>query len=303
MNMYVMTIATVAASLVILVSSGAAAEDVPAWIKTNAALWVGGDIDDQTFVNGIRYLAINGIITIPGENESVQESDVIPVWIKETAGLWVDGLLTDNDFINSMQYLVGAGIIRIGPVSDGPDTSDIQTTSADPVLAGLHADLEACSEIKKAYKRLDCQDAVEDAILVHGYKQETSPIHVGPISYYWYGMGSEGNALETSGSGKHLLSIRMLAENTSNERVSLKCTSPQICNYDITDGSMNFKYSGMDFTNGQIVLDPGQAREFNMLFGPNIGYGGTEFVYDPAKTYHFRIFEDYGSVQIPLIFQ
>ena len=69
----------------------------------------------------------------------------------------------------------------------------------------------------------------------------------------------------------------------------LNCTSPQICAYDVWDGSKAFKYSGMDFTSGQIVLNPGDAREFNILFGPNIGYGGTEFEFDSSKDYVFRI--------------
>ena len=56
----------------------------------------------------------------------------------------------------------------------------------------------------------------------------------------------------------------------------------------------------MDFTSGQIVLNPGDSREFNILFGPNIGYGGTEFEYDSSKSYIFRINEDFGSVNIPL---
>ena len=59
-------------------------------------------------------------------------------------------------------------------------------------------------------------------------------------------------------------------------------------------------FSGMDFTSGQIVLNPGDSREFNFLFGPNIGYGGTEFEYDSSKSYTFRINEDFGSQNILL---
>ena len=92
----------------------------------------------------------------------------------------------------------------------------------------------------------------------------------------------------------------MLAENTSSEIVALNCTSPQICAYDVWDGSTPFKYSGMDFTSGQIALNPNDSKEFNILFGPNIGYGGTEFEYDSAKDYQFRIAENFGSVSIPL---
>ena len=44
-----------------------------------------------------------------------------------------------------------------------------------------------------------------------------------------------------------MLRLRILAENTSNEVISLKCTGPAICNYDVWDGSKAFKYAGMDF--------------------------------------------------------
>ena len=123
---------------------------------------------------------------------------------------------------------------------------------------------------------------------------------LGPITYYWTGVGSEGNEFEITATGQPLLSVRMLAENTSSEIAALNCTSPQICAYDVWDGSKAFKYSGMDFTSGQIVLNPGDAREFNILFGPNIGYGGTEFEFDSSKDYVFRISEDFGSASIPL---
>jgi hypothetical protein len=93
----------------------------------------------------------------------------------------------------------------------------------------------------------------------------------------------------------------MLVKNTgSSDNVSLMCTGPSICNYDVWNGEKAFKYSATDFTNGNIVLKPGQAREFSMLFGPLIPYGGTQFIYDPAKDYVFRISEPWGSTSIPL---
>ena len=92
----------------------------------------------------------------------------------------------------------------------------------------------------------------------------------------------------------------MLAENTSSEITAINYTSPSICAYDVWDGSKVFKYSGMDFTSGTIILNPGDSREFNILFGPNIGYGGTQFEYDSSKSYVFRINEDFGSASIPL---
>ena len=135
---------------------------------------------------------------------------------------------------------------------------------------------------------------------LYKYKKDAQSFDLGPVTYYWFGIGSEGNEFEITPTGQALLSIRMLAENTSSEITSLNCTSPSICAYDVWDGSKSFKYSGMDFTSGQIVLNPDDSREFNILFGPNIGYGGTEFEYDSSKTYQFRINEDFGSTSIKL---
>jgi hypothetical protein len=97
-----------------------------------------------------------------------------------------------------------------------------------------------------------------------------------------------------------MLRLRILAENNGSEVVSLKCTGPSICNYDVWDGSKSFKYAGMDFVSGQIPINPGTSIIFNMMFGPNIGYGGNQFLYDPSKNYDFRVDENFGNVEIPL---
>ena len=277
------------------------AEPVPSWIKSTTGLWVSGEIDDSAFVNAIQHLVANGIIAVSEPAEHSQSDSVVPDWVKTVAELWVADDLADDDFLNAVQYMIGAGIIVLAPGPDDThDVKDKDVHDTNPQTEKFQDDLAACSEIKKAYKRIECENAVKDEMLAYQYRSSAQRIDVGPVTYYWHGIDSEGNGLEISSSGQALLSIRMFAENTSPERVSLNCTSPQICNYDVTDGSRHFKYSGMDFTNGQIVLDPGQSREFNILFGPNIGYGGTEFVYDPAKEYYFRISESYGRAQVPL---
>ena len=37
-----------------------------------------------------------------------------------------------------------------------------------------------------------------------------------------------------------------------------------------------------------------------MLFGPNIGYGGTTFEYDSNKDYYFRVSEPWGKRGDPI---
>ena len=208
--------------------------------------------------------------------------------------------LSDNEFVNGIQHLIKIGLIS---VSSDAGTTQIKSETpkgSDSQLSALEAELEKCSEIKVGYKRIDCEKPLKKAITLYKYKTDAEKYDLGPITYYWFGIGSEGNDFEIRPSGQPILSIRMLAENTSSEIAAMHCTSPSICSYDVWDGSKAFKYSGMDFTSGEIVLNPGDSREFNIVFGPNIGYGGTEFEYDSSKTYHFRINESFGSANILL---
>ena len=241
-----------------------------------------------------------GIIEVPPTSVSSEASDSVPAWVKNNAGWWADGTISDTEFVNGVQHLIKSGFISISSNSESVPMESSNTQTNDSELASLQSQLEECSEIKVAYKRLDCEKPIKQAITVYEYKSGAEKFDLGPISYYWYGVGSDGNEFEITATGQPIVNIRMLAENTSSEITAINCTSPSLCSYDIWDGSKAFKYSGMDFTSGQIVLNPGDAREFNILFGPNIGYGGTEFEYDSSKTYQFRINEPFGSTNILL---
>ena len=279
--------------------SGDASQGVPAWVKNNAGWWADGTISEIEFLSGIEFLIADGIINVPATAVSGDASQGVPTWVKNNAGWWADGTISDSDFLGGIQHLVAAGLISVKSSDESMTSETVESASSDnPELAKLQAELEACSEITKAYKRLDCEKAVEKQIDLISYKTDATAFNVGPITYYWKGLNSDGNEFEISPTGQPILSLRMLAENNSSGIQSLNCTSPQICSYDVWDGSKAFKYSGMDFTSGQIVLNPGDSREFNMLFGPNIGYGGTEFEYDSSKAYHFRINEGFGSADI-----
>ena len=224
----------------------------------------------------------------------------IPAWIKNNAGWWADGTISDGEFVNGIQHLIESGLVSVSTNADTEQMTSAKPKSMDSELAELQAELDKCSEIVTAYKRIDCEKPIKKAMTLHTYKISAEKFDVGPVTYYWQGIGSEGNEFYITPTGQAILSVRMLAENTSSEITAINCTSPQICAYDAWNGEKAFKYSGMDFTSGQIVMNPGDSKEFNMLFGPNIGYGGTEFEYDSAKEYFFRINEDFGSISIPL---
>ncbi len=86
---------------------------IPSWIKNVAGFWCEFKIDDGSFVEAIEYLIDNGIIVVPGTQESFGGSQEIPQWVKNNACWWSDGSITDLDFAFGMEYLVKQGIIRV----------------------------------------------------------------------------------------------------------------------------------------------------------------------------------------------
>ncbi|MBT4326739.1 MAG: hypothetical protein HOD60_07500 [Candidatus Nitrosopelagicus sp.] len=257
-------------------------EKVPSWIKNNAGWWADGSIDDQSFIQGIQFLIKEKIIDVDSSVSS-QNDDQIPSWIKNNARWWADDQIPESDFLSGINHLVKTGIISI---SNNSMESDLA--------------ISECQSITSTYKRLNCEKEIKENFEFTEFKKSAIGYDVGPVTYYYPGIGNFENEFEISSSGQAMLRLRILAENTGSEIISLKCTGPAICNYDVWDGSKSFKYSGMDFVSGQITINPGTSFIFNMMFGPNIGYGGTQFEYDSSKNYEFRISEDFGNISIPL---
>lgn len=273
--------------LLLLAGVQAAHAEVPDWIRTTAALWSSDQIDDQTFVDAIAFLIAEGIISVDAETADDAAGGGVPEWVKSNALLWSEGAIDDATFLAGIEYLVNVGIIYV-------------PGAVDEVLEQLEGELQACYEIKRAYDRINCISEVELKILVHQYKTDATAYDIGPATFYYMGQGSDGNSLEMRDGAKASLSIRMLVVNNDESNLTMSCSGPAVCNYDVWDGTTAFKYSATDFTSGLITLKPGDASEFNMLFGPNIGYGGTEFLYDPDLSYSLRVSEPWGSARIPL---
>ena len=266
-------------------------EKVPSWIKNNAGWWAEGTIDDDSFVQGIQFLIKEKIIDVD-ESVTSEKNDIIPSWVKNNAGWWADGQISENDFLSGIKHLVKTGIISIS-------TNSLNSVS-DSIVSESDSIVSECQSIKSTYKRLNCEKEIKQNIEFMEFKKISSAYVVGPITYYYPGIGNLGNEFEISSSGQAMLRLRILAENNGSDVVSLKCTGPSICNYDVWDGSKAFKYAGMDFVSGQIPINPGTSVIFNMMFGPNIGYGGNQFEYDSSKNYDFRVNENFGSIVIPL---
>ena len=292
--------------LLALPLAAAAQAEIPEWVKSNAGWWADGSIDDATFVGAIGFLVGAGVIEV-SPTESVEEApSEIPEWVKSNAGWWADGSIDDATFVGAIEFLLGAGVIAVGDGSeamDGAGSEAGDAPAAEDSGGALEAELEACAEIKKARDRVACEDEIEWKIKVAWYKASSEVYEVGPITYYYPGLGTEGNSFYMQGD-QPILDVTMLAINErGSDNVALSCTSPSVCGYDVYDGSRSFKYAGTDFTSGQHVIRPGEAREFNILFGPNIGYGGTQLEYDASRDYTFRIQEPFGGADVPLNLQ
>jgi len=87
---------------------------IPAWIKNNAGWWAEGQIDDNSFVQGIQFMIKENIISISNLPESSSETaDSVPAWVKNNAGWWAEGQIDDNSFVKGIEYLVKVGIIQV----------------------------------------------------------------------------------------------------------------------------------------------------------------------------------------------
>ena len=88
--------------------------EIPEWIKSNAGWWADGQIDDNSFVEGIQFLIKEGFMKIHvTEQGSVSQNNEIPEWIKSNAGWWADGQIDDNSFVEGIQFLIKEGFMTI----------------------------------------------------------------------------------------------------------------------------------------------------------------------------------------------
>ena len=89
---------------------------IPAWIKNNAEWWAAGQINDDTFIQGIQFLIKKNILQIPPttqDSSSNSSSNGIPAWIKNNAEWWAAGQINDDTFIQGIQFLIKEGILRV----------------------------------------------------------------------------------------------------------------------------------------------------------------------------------------------
>ena len=146
-------------------------EKVPSWIKNNAGWWSNGDIDDDSFIQGIQFLIKEKILEII-ESPSSEKSDEIPQWLKNNAGWWAEGQISESDFLSGISYLVQTGVISVS------DNSVESVSDTNPVLS-------ECQSITSNYKRLNCEKEIKQNIEFTEFKKSSDRYDVGSISYYY----------------------------------------------------------------------------------------------------------------------
>ena len=89
------------------------AKKVPEWFKGTTKWWADGQVDDQTFLNGVGFMIKEDIIHIPVIPEQAVDitKEKIPDWVRINAKWWADGKISEDEFVNGIEYLVKNGII------------------------------------------------------------------------------------------------------------------------------------------------------------------------------------------------
>ncbi len=89
---------------------------VPEWLKNNAGRWADGQLDDDSFVQGIRFLIEENIINISDDavlGQTSETSLLLPPWLKNNAKWWSDDLLSDSEFLKGVEWLILTGLVRV----------------------------------------------------------------------------------------------------------------------------------------------------------------------------------------------
>ena len=89
-------------------------ERIPEWLKNNAKWWAEGQIDDDSFIQGIQFLIKEGIMTISStEQKTVGSDNEIPSWVRNNAKWWAEGQISEGDFVRGIEYLVEKRILNV----------------------------------------------------------------------------------------------------------------------------------------------------------------------------------------------
>ncbi len=129
---------------------------IPEWIKTNAAWWAEGSVDDQTFLNGIEFLIENDVINVSSGDLSidvdtltigfipVEKADELTPKAQALEQFLENKLGVDVEIVVPTNYETISEGMRFGHIDaafmdPGPAWITPQRTGAEAVLAELVA--------------------------------------------------------------------------------------------------------------------------------------------------------------------
>jgi phosphonate transport system substrate-binding protein len=127
---------------------------VPDWIKNNAGWWANGEIDDKTFLDGIKFLIENKVINVSSQPKNIEvekltigfipvekadeltsKAEVLKQFLENKLGTEVEIVIPTNyeTIIEGMRF----GHIDAAFMDTGPAWITHQRTGAEAVLAEL----------------------------------------------------------------------------------------------------------------------------------------------------------------------
>ena len=85
-------------------------EQIPEWVKNNAELWSENQIDDESFLNALKFLIETNVIRV---EHIVIGEDKIPEWVKDNVKWWSENQIDDESFLNALKFLIETNVIRV----------------------------------------------------------------------------------------------------------------------------------------------------------------------------------------------
>jgi predicted house-cleaning noncanonical NTP pyrophosphatase (MazG superfamily) len=151
-------------------------EQIPEWVKNNAELWSENQIEDESFLNALKFLIENNMIVI--ERISIGE-DRIPEWVKNNVKWWSENQIEDESFLNALKFLIENNIITVEHIANeektaiqsGSEIFDVWSYKKDLYLEfekfvtkDIH--LKLIEENEQLYKEIGVDDDVNAIVIL-----------------------------------------------------------------------------------------------------------------------------------------
>ncbi len=133
---------------------------IPSWVKNNAGWWAEGNIDDNSFLEGLKFLIEEKIIVVPKTAPGETKSDVIPDWFKDNASWWSQGIIRDDEFVRAIEHLIKEGILWVS--TDDSGVSLVFASPEDDCFLGMCWGREAFAEEQQTAPKITVPEWVKN---------------------------------------------------------------------------------------------------------------------------------------------